>query len=538
MSVKEAIQQQTLDLFSRLGLGQTALNAYDGVTTLPHLRHLENVDEEIQKFELHPDDRKGHVFVPMIPGAVGVSYRSAILAHVFRTRGYEPIVVYCDGELDPCPITTIGRDHARMPELCEKNARTTASAFGLTAKSLTSVLPNPYDGPASLTHLDIESYRGIAVADYAKASTRKYFKKHTININNEQERKIYRGILNNAMVLVDAYESLFTDYDFAAALANEVMYIHGGVALAVARKFDVPAYSHDQSYRDQKIIFGNIRNKNAQPWFSDRQTVQEAVSTPLTDTQIREIKDVMDKRFSGQGTIHQYSSNSATSLESDSDPMIGMFTNLIWDASLELSDGEFPFSNVFEWIDTTVSYFITNDDLSLVIKTHPAEDVKGTNESVAQWILDKYGPLPSNIRLLQPETAVNSYELINQLDAGIVYNSTIGLEMAYKGVPVLVGGDTHYRDLGLTFDPISRQEYLSHLEKLPHIEMTDEMRARARRYAYYSFIQQNIDFPYISTDSTSENFEFLPVSNRDIINNEEFDFIVDRIVNDEPVVQT
>ena len=57
--------------------------------------------------------------------------------------------------------------------------------------------------------------------------------------------------------------------------------------------------------------------------------------------------------------------------------------------------------------------------------------------------------------MIAPTEKVNTYDLIAAADVGLVYTTTVGLEMAMCGIPVIVVGDTHYRERGFTNDPPS-----------------------------------------------------------------------------------
>ncbi len=61
--------------------------------------------------------------------------------------------------------------------------------------------------------------------------------------------------------------------------------------------------------------------------------------------------------------------------------------------------------------------------------------------------------LPEHIRLIGAKEKVNTYDLMEIGGLGLVYTTTVGMEMAMYGVPVIVAGDTHYRGRGFTYDP-------------------------------------------------------------------------------------
>jgi hypothetical protein len=85
-------------------------------------------------------------------------------------------------------------------------------------------------------------------------------------------------------------------------------------------------------------------------------------------------------------------------------------------------------------------------------------------------------------------------------DLGMVYTTTVGMEMAMSGVPVIVIGQTHYRGKGFTLDPDSWEAYASLLAQA----LADPAAARLTRpqveqtwnYAYRFFFEFPFPFPW------------------------------------------
>jgi capsule polysaccharide export protein KpsC/LpsZ len=208
---------------------------------------------------------------------------------------------------------------------------------------------------------------------------------------------------------------------------------------------------------------------------------------------------------------------------------------LIWDASFEYKGG--LFNNYIHWLDKTIQLIENDIDAHVVIKTHPAESARGTRESVFEYLTQQFDNIPDNVKVLPPDTDVNTYELINQLDAGIVFNSTVGLEMSYWGTPTVVAGDSHYCDFGFTYDPASMEEYRECISRLPDLKYTKEMQQLAKRYCYYFYFVKHISFPFITSSKDAGGMQMHPVAQEDLRpGTEPFDTIVNRIVAGKPVI--
>jgi hypothetical protein len=95
---------------------------------------------------------------------------------------------------------------------------------------------------------------------------------------------------------------------------------------------------------------------------------------------------------------------------------------------------------------------------------------------------------------------VNTYDLVEIADLGLVYTTTVGLEMAMAGLPVIVIGQTHYRAKGFTQDPETWEAYFDLLAdtiRAPkRYRLTETQRERAWEYAYRFFFEYPQPFPW------------------------------------------
>jgi hypothetical protein len=83
-------------------------------------------------------------------------------------------------------------------------------------------------------------------------------------------------------------------------------------------------------------------------------------------------------------------------------------------------------------------------------------------------------------------------------DVGLVFTSTVGLELALHDVPVIVAGQTHYRNKGFTVDVSSPDEFVAALDAAVADPSTAApARDLARRYAYLFFFRAPIDASYV-----------------------------------------
>lgn len=171
--------------------------------------------------------------------------------------------------------------------------------------------------------------------------------------------------------------------------------------------------------------------------------------------------------------------------------------NVIGD-SLTLGRAAFT-GDMSTWLRRTLAYFAPRTDLQLIVRVHPGErNLDGP--SVADLIKTELPTLPDHIHLVAAGDPVNTYDLIEAAQLGLVYTTTVGLEMAMSGLPVIVAGRTHYRGKGFTTDPTSWDEYFAALDgKLAdlHSARLDEAQVgQAWHYAYRFFFDYPQPFPW------------------------------------------
>lgn len=181
----------------------------------------------------------------------------------------------------------------------------------------------------------------------------------------------------------------------------------------------------------------------------------------------------------------------------DQRPLVLMAANVIGD-SLTLDRQGFS-GSMTRWIKRTLAFFNHRPDVQFVIRAHPGElGMKGP--SVQDTVAEVMSNPPENIHIIAPDAPVNTYDLVGIADLGLVYTTTVGLEFAMSGVPVVVAGKTHYRDKGFTLDPESWDQYFAILEQV----LADPKAARpnqqvvqdAWHYAYRFFFNYPHAFPW------------------------------------------
>jgi hypothetical protein len=198
-----------------------------------------------------------------------------------------------------------------------------------------------------------------------------------------------------------------------------------------------------------------------------------------------------------QGATSEGGEKVRATLGLDSRPVALLATNVIGDS---LTLGRQVFSDsMTEWLERTVRFFGGRSDVQLVVRIHPGELItKGP--SVADVVKGILPEIPANVHLIPADARINTYDIVEIADLGLVYTTTVGLEMAMSGAPVIAVGNTHYRARGFTLDANTWEAYFELLEKAlgnpVHYKPTQEQVDLAWNYAYRFFFEYPHPFPW------------------------------------------
>ena len=278
-----------------------------------------------------------------------------------------------------------------------------------------------------------------------------------------------------------------------------------GIVFRVARYLNIPAVTFE--FNDQREQIWLAQNTSIMRQDTDY-LVRDRCSLPMTDEMYERLADLENARrgarvWGKSKRLWQYVSAQGAdatrkTLGLDNRPIVLLAANVLGD-SLTLGRNIFA-ESMSEWITRTVRFFASRPDVQLVIRVHPGEKLVPQAKSMGTVVREALPEIPGHIHLIGALDNVNTYDLIEIAGLGLAYTTTVGVETAMNGIPVISCGQTHYRGRGFTLDPSSWEEYFSVLEKvlsdLPAHRLTGEQIAKAWNYAYRFFFEYPRPFPW------------------------------------------
>lgn len=431
------------------------------------------------------------------------------LAHAVRLRGAEPVFVTCGGRLPICDVAPI---HAAPPmpcHSCSSYATGAIEAAGFTPQTLTSFIDvarlraearQRLNRLPDLASCEAFEETGQPLGQWVRTSVLWFLSRGTLNDDAETVR-VYRLFLVSAVVLRQAFTAVLDKLQPKSVFLLNGSFFAERILCELATLRGTPCVRYEKGFMTDTILLGpwargsDDLDPGAQAW-------QDARAIPLDAAEVSEIEGYLDERVSGgrthdnlwrQREVDVAAIEASLQLEPGR-PKVTLFSNILWDSAIQDKDVAFP--SMTHWLLEAIRWASTQRQIDLVVRIHPAE-VRLANHVTRERMLDLISSaipeLPDNVRVVPPESIISSYALMRSSSIGLVYTSTIGLELATQGIPAVVAASTHFGMRGFTWDPPDAQAYWKTTERLltdpPSEYERHHLRSLALRYAHMFFFR-------------------------------------------------
>ena len=159
-----------------------------------------------------------------------------------------------------------------------------------------------------------------------------------------------------------------------------------------------------------------------------------------------------------------------------------LFPHVFYDTPAD--DKSKVFNDMCEWIMETVKYFDGKGDL-LLIKPHPAEFIKDQpkktpTETPASFLSGI--ELPENVIILERDLFTVK-DLSAFITCGLIWRSSVGMELTFLGIPCIIAGIPPYGSLDLIYAK-DKGNYLHMIEQAHTLQVTDKQKIEVATYLY------------------------------------------------------
>jgi hypothetical protein len=140
------------------------------------------------------------------------------------------------------------------------------------------------------------------------------------------------------------------------------------------------------------------------------------------------------------------------------------------------------FENQTEWMLETVGWILANTAETVTVRRHPVErhEEERSRDDYRALLRSRFG---DNDRILYvaPEAPVSTYDILRGARLVLPHVSTVGVEAAAMGVPVVTHSDSYYDSLGFVWSSSTREEYFENIRRALAGELivSDDQRSKA-----------------------------------------------------------
>ena len=426
-----------------------------------------------------------------------------VLGHALRRRGWQPVYVTCGGRLPICDVMPV---HAAPPMPCWSCAEYASSA--IAAAGFDSVrLADTVDLRAAVAVArrkvaelrsvgECEGFRsdGLPIGRLVRVSVMWFLSRGTLP-DTPLVLDTYRRFLISAQVVAEAFGHLLDQEHPQRLVLLNGRFFAEAVMIELAARRGIGYSTYEKGMLPNTLIVSS--EGSASDVTMPTRAAETALGRRLSAAQAARLDRYLSERRQGDRSLDRLWAAPANGgaplrqqlgLESER-PIVAMFSNIAWDSAVAARDH--CFRSLGDWLVAGIRWAERHPEVYLVVRLHPAE-VRVTNHVSLERMADRIAVaaprLPVNVRVIPAGSRVSSYQLMDEACVGLIYTSTVGLEMALKGRPVVVAGLTHYRGRGFTLDPQTAEEYWEAVDRLisdpPSPVASDRTRDLARRYAY------------------------------------------------------
>lgn len=421
-------------------------------------------------------------------------------------NGYKVHTLLCGHGLNHCDYLSkyVSFPKARCT-VCQEWAREYLDAFGTEPIFIKDKITNVEKGRIDQyveeyfkTPSKMHTFLDVNVDELLRSGLQRYYLMANPEIKNEV---VERSVLATILKVLIAMDKICQEIKPEIVLSSHGVYSTWGPVIEYCKVHHIFCVTYGRSYNKNGITFA-YNNSYLKRDLDDREDAWR--QRKLTKEQRgRVIKFFKERTGLSDGTIeYDYYGDNKKILTSvqikemlgipPKKKIVGLFPNIPWDGQVSGEGDVFP--QYQDWLKTTLDFFVERKDIYLILRTHPAESLKGYavgDENLESMVNEIYPVLPPNIILLPYAHPINSYSLGLSSNFGIAYCSTICMELTFLGVPVIVAGYPEFGKKGIMYDITSIDNYIELLEKGIGEELCVDEQAKEDliKFAHYFFFE-------------------------------------------------
>tara|TARA_B100000989_G_scaffold291799_1_gene266775 strand:- start:264 stop:1928 length:1665 start_codon:yes stop_codon:yes gene_type:complete len=302
---------------------------------------------------------------------------------------------------------------------------------------------------------------------------------------NEKNISIIRNYYSSALTFDFIFKQILSNNKFNRIICHHGIYIPHGIIQSIIKIKKICSYFWQPGYRKNSVVI--TKNVNVHKFFPNNKNWNKYEFNKKNKNKITRY---LYSRINAEDNWLKFNVKNKPQINFNNKNKTYLLPlNVDWDAVVHFDKS--IFKNMFDFLEFTVEYFLKNPNKNLIIRAHPAELLGNvpSSLSVGEFLKNRFGHLPNNIKYIDSFSSKNTYQLAKQSDVIIVYSSKLSIELSSMGMPVIVVGEAWIKYKNLTFDVTTKKEYSFYLNqnisKLKKI--SKKKKILCLKFAYYYF---------------------------------------------------
>ncbi len=327
-------------------------------------------------------------------------------------------------------------------------------------------------------------------------------------LNRDHELDTIKYQEEISITLKTAYYLLNVIKKISSKLIPDLVYIFNGrfattlPLLLYCEQNNIPFYTHERGGKINKFCLFYKSIPHSVSYIS--QEIEEVWNSSLVNKELKEqigatfFIDRRNRVIQAWYSFIAAQKNNLlpSSINSEGDKkIISIFNSTTEEyAAIRGSENAFLFNlDEHQYLSTIFEYFKDDKDVQFYLRIHPnLINTDNTQTKLLKEFKSKY----NNVEIIDPESPIDTYALIENSDTIIVLGSTIGAEANYWGKPVIALRHAIYQDLDCCYWPNSIQD----LFKLIKMDLNAKDRFGSIKYGYWE-LTRGIEFKYYKPET-------------------------------------
>lgn len=379
-----------------------------------------------------------------------------------KQLGHEVIILICD-EMPYTEIEIFGQEKPSYKSYFNR-AKRYCKAYGLDYVSTSSYISNEDRSVSKkISSRSIDALLGLSInsikiGEISKRNHAHYFKGDIYPSGNYE--LVFRKIVESALLIEKSVSKIISKYHGYDLVTANGKFIQTAIPAEINKNAGNNFYTYEVFAQGNGVIL----DKN-------KCSMEQRIDDHWDDLKSNELNADELKRLYYSFELQEKSQSSKFDLWDENrindkekiinilnlDPskkIISCYPNVYWDSTHMGLDG--VSKDLTSWLVDMIHFAKNNKDIQLIIRTHPGElrvpEILQSKYTIIDSINKIIDEVPPNVFLIGPKDNISSYSLAEISNINIVWNGTIGIEFALRGIKPIVVADAYYSKKGFSID--------------------------------------------------------------------------------------